>query len=94
MSDCLENHDPCPVCETGDWEGHECWFCDGYGFLDHIEWENSYEGALDYTTYVTYLNAKSRFFQHSTNQIVVPQGPTYFDDDGVPPEDKFIDLNF
>ncbi len=94
MADCIENYDPCPVCETGDWEGHECWFCDGYGVLTVYEYENSYEGALDYTIYFTYGKIYRRYFQHSTNQIVVPQGQSFFDDPGIPAENMFVNLNF
>lgn len=85
----------CPVCK-GDENGGpytnedgECKFCDGYGFLILTDKENDPERTngwdkLEYTHYLTYLRQERRYFKHSTNQIVIEGGGSFFDEPAKP----------
>lgn len=90
--------DECPVCQgEGDIGNEECHFCDGYGFLIMLTMEMDPNGRngwdkLEYTTYLTYLREIKKHFKHSTNEIVIEQGESFFDCPGIPPENQYISI--
>ena len=78
----------CPVCNgDGDIGNTECHFCDGYGFL-YIKCQE--DDTTEYSTYYTYLRCVEKHFKHSTQEIVVEGGSSFFDEE--PKPNKYIKI--
>ena len=74
----------CPIWD-GVFNGKDCEFCDDYGFLYLLEEESD---EIEYSTYFTYLRRETKYFKHSTNEIVIVSGFAFFNEEPTP--NKYI----